>query len=240
VVAVTHVPTNSGLVQPVAEVGRICREQGIIFLLDACQSVGQMPVSVEELGCDFLAVTARKFLRGPRGVGFLYVSDRVLEAGLTPLFPDLRGAEWTRPDSYRPAPDARRFENWEFAYGLVLGLGRAAEYALEVGLEPIRDRARRLASELREALEELDGVRVLDRGRERCAIVTAAVAGHEPDTLVAGLRERRINTSASYRSFAVIDFDEKGVRGALRISPHYYNTEGETEALVRALGELVS
>lgn len=239
-VAVTQVPTNSGLVQPVAEVGRICREQELAFLLDACQSVGQMPVDVSELGCDFLAVTARKFLRGPRGVGFLYVSDRILEAGLTPLFPDLRGAQWVEADRYRPAPGAIRFENWEFPYALVLGLGRAARYALDLGLEPIRERAWGLAAGLRDALGEMEGVRVLDRGRERCAIVTVAVAGRDPDTLVRRLRERRINTSPSYRSYAVLDFDEKGVEGALRISPHCYNTDEEAEALLDALADLVA
>lgn len=239
-VAVTHVPTNSGLVQPVAEVGRICREHDVLFLLDACQSVGQMPLDVTELGCDFLAATARKFLRGPRGVGFLYASDQVLEAGLMPLFPDLRGADWVEGDRYRPARGAARFENWEFAYGLILGLGRAAGYALELGIEAIRKRAWTLAAELRAELESVEGVRVLDRGGELCAIATVAVAGWSPEGLMHELRDRGINTAASYRSYAVIDFDDKGVEGALRISPHCYNTERETRDLLHALKELTT
>jgi selenocysteine lyase/cysteine desulfurase len=234
-VAVSHVPTSSGLVQDVAAVGRACRERGVLYLVDACQSVGQMPVDAVALGCDFLSATARKFLRGPRGAGFLFVSDRVLDEGLEPLFPDLRGADWVAEDVYQPAPDARRFENWEFAYALVLGLGAAARYALDVGLEVARERARALAERTRSGLARLAGVRVLDRGEELSAIVTAHVDGWSGDALVTALRREGIHTSAVTRASAVLDFDDKGVESALRISPHYYNTEDEIDALLEAV-----
>src|SRR5213595_377174 len=198
-VAVTWVPTNSGLVQNAGAVGEVCAGLGVPYLVDACQSVGQMVVDVGTLRCDFLAGTARKFLRGPRGIGFLYVSDRMLERGAFPLYPDLRGADWTDPDAFRLADSARRFENWEFAYALVLGLGEAAGYALAVGQEGA-DRAGQLAAQLRERLQEIDGVRLLDRGRERCAIVTLDVRGHDAGDLELRLRERdrkstRLNSS---------------------------------------------
>lgn len=237
VVAVTWVPTNSGLVQPVAEVGRICREADVPFIVDACQAVGQLPVDVASLGCDFLAGTARKFLRGPRGIGFLHVSDRMLDQGRAPLFVDMRGADWTDPDRFRLAPTARRFENWEFPYALVLGLGEAARYALEVGVEEGGGRARMLAERARERLADIG--RVLDRGTERCAIVTAAFPGHDAGDLVAELREWGINTSALRRVSAVLDMDDKGVETALRISPHYFNTEHDVDTAVSALAGLV-
>src|SRR5258708_22920342 len=132
-VALTWVPTNSGLVQDARAVGEVCAELGVPYLVDACQSVGQMVVEVQALRCDFLAGTARKFLRGPRGIGFLYVADRTIERGAFPLLVDMRGADWTDPDAFRLADGARRFENWEFAHALVLGLGEAARYTLEVG-----------------------------------------------------------------------------------------------------------
>lgn len=238
-VAVSHVPTNSGLVQDVAAVARICRQREVLCLVDACQSVGQMPVDVTDIPCDFLSVTARKFLRGPRGVGFLYVSDRVLDRGMEPLFPDLHGAEWIAEDLYQPAPDATRFENWEFPWALVLGLGAAARYARRVGPATARDRARELAVRLRDALAALPGVTVLDRGPELCAIVTVQVAGHEPDALVQRLRERGINTSALSLAAGLLDFADKGVAGALRLSPHYYNTEGEIDDAVEGLREIL-
>jgi selenocysteine lyase/cysteine desulfurase len=223
----------------VAAIGRMCRARDVLYLVDACQSVGQMPVRPDEIGCDFLSATSRKFLRGPRGAGFLWVSDRALDAGLAPLFPDLRGADWVEGDLFQPAPDARRFETWEFAWALVLGTGAAARYAQAVGLDAVQDRVRALAATLRTRLPELPGVRVLDRGPELSAIVTVAVAGRDPAALVDALRERGINTSSQTRLDAVLDYDDKGVDGALRISPHYYNTEQELETLLSALGEIL-
>lgn len=237
-VAVTHIPTNSGLVQDVSAIGAMCRARDVPFLVDACQSVGQMPIDVEAMGCDFLSATARKFLRGPRGAGFLYVSDRILDRGFEPLFPDLRGADMVAGDTYQPAPDARRFESWEFQWGLVLGTGAAARYALDVGLEPIRERSWALARRLRSELADVPGVRVLDRGPALGAIVTLDVRGHDPAALVRRLREMGINTSSQTRLDAVLDYDEKGVDGALRVSPHYYNTERELETFLDALKEI--
>ena len=233
--AVTWVPTNSGLIQPVTEIGRICAEEGIPFLLDACQAVGQMPVNVETLQCDFLAATGRKFLRGPRGTGFLYVSNRLLEAGSYPLFLDMRGADWVSADDYVLRPDARRFENWEFAYALLMGLGEAAWYAKGVGIETGWLRARALAAAVRARLDGMEGVRVLDRGAELCAIVTAEIEGRPASDVVAELREQGINTSAIDRVSAVIDMDGKGAATALRVSPHYYNTETELDAALSAI-----
>ncbi len=240
VVAMTHVPTNSGLVQQLAPIGRACRQRDIPFLVDACQSVGQLDVSVMDLECDFLSATARKFLRGPRGCGFLYVSDRALEKGLEPLFIDMRGAHWVAPDLYQPVPDARRFENWEFAYALIMGLGAAADYAIDVGIDVIEPLVKDLASYTRARLTEVDGVRLLDRGDELCGLVTVSLGGLSPATAMKALRERGINTSASMWDYAILDFEDKGVDGALRISPSYYNTRGEVDAAVAAIQDLLT
>jgi selenocysteine lyase/cysteine desulfurase len=239
-VALSWVPTSSGLVQPAREVGEICAEAGVPYLVDACQAVGQLPVDVAALRCDFLAGTARKFLRGPRGAGFLYVSDRALQAGLAPLHIDMRGADWVAENAYELRADARRFENWEYAWALVLGLGEAARYAREeVGVETARDRARALAADLRSRLAAMDRVRVLDHGPELCAIVTVALDGIDPARAVAELRDQGINTSAVDRTSAVIDLDDKGAPAALRLSPHYFNTESEIRAAAWAIEGLL-
>jgi selenocysteine lyase/cysteine desulfurase len=238
-VALTWVPTNSGLVQPVEAVGEICRQAEVPYLVDACQAVGQMPIDVNRLGCDFLAATSRKFLRGPRGIGFLYVSDRLLESGSHPLLVDMHGASWTDADAFSLTPDARRFEYWEFSHALVLGLGAAARYAIDVGLDVARDRARELAGYVRDRLSRLPGVRVLDRGPELCAIATATVSGRNAEDLKLALRARRINTSSPEREDAVIDMDEKAATSALRISPHYYNTREEIDTAVETLREIL-
>jgi len=238
-VALTWIPTNSGLVQPVEAVGRICREAGVPYLIDGCQAAGQVPVDVLRLHCDYFSGTSRKFLRGPRGLGFLYASDGVLQAGAHPVLVDMHGATWTEADAFALTPDARRFETWEFAYALVLGLGAAAEYALDVGADVAGTRARELAEYARTRLATLRGVRVLDRGPELCAIVTIAIAERDTSDIKLQLRARGINTSSPHREDAVIDMDEKQTTSALRISPHYYNTRDEIETAVDALSDLL-
>ncbi|MGY1584670.1 aminotransferase class V-fold PLP-dependent enzyme [Streptomyces sp. MN13] len=238
-VAATHVPTNSGLVQPVAEIGRHCRELDLLYLVDACQSVGQYPIDVEEIGCDLLTATCRKFLRGPRGSGFLYVSDRLLEGGYEPLFIDMYGARWTAPGAYRPVDTAARFEEWEFPYATVLGCAAAVRYALQVGVEPVARRTPALAARLRGRLAELSGVRTLDGGTAPAALVTFAVEGWRAQPFKAAMDARRINSALSFREFAQFDFRDKEVEWCLRLSPHYYNTEDEVDVVVAAVAELV-
>ncbi|MFN7116556.1 MAG: aminotransferase class V-fold PLP-dependent enzyme [Saprospiraceae bacterium] len=238
-VAVTHVPTNSGLVQPVAAIGEICKAENIWYLVDACQSAGQMPLNVQEIHCDFLSATFRKFLRGPRGAGFLYVSDKALDAGLEPLFLDLLSANWTASDGYETRPDARRFELWERPHALMLGSKVCVEYAMTIGLSQIETRVKYLADLCREKLSAIPGIKNLDKGKARCGITTYAITGWESNALKAKLQEFRINTSITTRLGAQLDFAEKGVDWALRVSPHYYNTEEEVVQLTESLKSLM-
>jgi selenocysteine lyase/cysteine desulfurase len=235
VAAVTHVPTNSGLVQPVAEIGQICRTEGIWYLVDACQSAGQLPLDVAQIGCDFLTATMRKFMRGPRGTGFLFVSDRALEAGLSMTMPDMRGADWTGADTYSHRHDARRFEYWEIPVALQLGAAEAARYALEIGLANIETRVKHLADYTRARLSELPRVRVLDQGTNLCGIVTASADHWSGKELLSYLNAAHINCRGSDPMVAQIDFPRKGVQWALRVSPHYYNTEAEIDIFVQHL-----
>jgi len=243
--AITHIPTNSGLVQSVKQIAEIYdryihhHADQTWYILDACQSVGQMKLDVQELKCDFLSVTARKFLRGPRGTGFLYVSDKALEKGLEPLFIDMRGAEWIEKDMYKPRADAMRYEDWEFAYALVLGTRYAIGYCLQVGEEKIWQQVKSLSAYMREELAAMDKVRVLDKGPEVGGLVTFHVKDAEPKFLVNELLKRKINVVASYRNFAVIDFDEKQVQWAIRASPHYFNTKQEVALFIEAVKEIV-
>ncbi|MGX2996159.1 aminotransferase class V-fold PLP-dependent enzyme [Streptomyces sp. JNUCC 64] len=238
-VSATHVPTNSGLVSPVAEIGRHCRELDLLYLVDACQSVGQLVIDVAEIGCDLLTATCRKFLRGPRGSGFLYVSDRVLRAGNEPLFIDMHGARWTGPDRYEPVGTAARFEEWEFPYATVLGSAAAVRYAREVGVEAIERRTPALAARLRERLAPVLGVRLLDRGPRLAGLVTFAVEGWRPEPFKAAVDARGINSALSFREFAQFDFGDKDVEWCLRLSPHYYNTEEEVDHVADAVADVI-
>ncbi|GAB3893537.1 aminotransferase class V-fold PLP-dependent enzyme [Spirosoma agri] len=239
-VAVTHIPTNSGLIQPVEAIGQLCQEHDVLYLVDACQSVGQLPVDVLQIHCDFLTATCRKFLRGPRGLGFLYVSDNVLTSQLAPLFIDLSGASWETADTFRVAPTAKRFEDWEFSPALMLGAAEANRYALNIGLDVIARRNTELVELLTPRLAQLPGVRLLDEGERLASIITLTCDRKPAADLRTALQTEQINTSLSTHGAAILDFDRKGMTtAALRISPHYYNTQDEIDSLVDQLTRIL-
>jgi cysteine desulfurase / selenocysteine lyase len=236
-IALTHVPTQGGLVNPAAEVGKVARAAGVTYLLDACQSVGQLPIDVEEIGCDILSATGRKYLRGPRGTGFLYVRAGILE-DLEPPFLDLHAASWTAPDRYVVRADARRFENWETNYAAKIGLGVAIDYALDWGIQAIQQRVSGLAEQLRSRLGSVPGVTVHDQGVRRCGIVTFTVDGAPATEVQQRLSEAGINTSVSLVEYAQLDQPARGLPDLVRASVHYYNTEDELDHLERQLRTL--
>lgn len=233
-IAMTHVPTHGGLVNPAEEVGAVAREAGIPFLLDACQSVGQMPIDVRRIGCDMLSATGRKFLRGPRGTGFLYVRREVLDK-LEPPFLDVHAASWTSLDSYEVRGDARRFETWEGNDASKIGLGAAVEYALSWGLNAIEARVTALAEDLRERLAGIPGVAVHDQGLRRCGIVTFTVDGVPARDVQRHLAARGVNTSVSVAEEGRFDLLHRGLPDLVRASVHYYNTDAELDRLTAAL-----
>ena len=233
-IAITHIPTNGGLVNPAAAVGAVAKARGVLYLLDACQAVGHIPIDVKAIGCDMLSATGRKYLRGPRGTGFLWVRDSLIES-LDPPLLDLHAATLTGPDSYEVRGDARRFENWESFVAGRLGLAAAIDYALELGMDAIRDRIYALAGQLRDGLGALSGVTVRDSGQEKCGIVSFTAEGHEPATIKEILAGQRINVSASDRSSTLLDMAERQLDTVVRASVHYYNSENEVDRLIAAV-----
>jgi selenocysteine lyase/cysteine desulfurase len=238
-VSLVHVPTQSGLVNPAVEVGRLCNEAGVLFVLDACQSAGQLPLDVRELGCGILTGNGRKFLRGPRGTGFLWMHPELIQR-VEPVMLDLHAARWVAPDRYEIRPDAGRFEMWERDAAAQVGLGVAVEHALGWGIDAIAERNRALAAGLRMRLGELPGVTVRDRGEQLCAITTFSVEGMDPEEVRARLRAEGVNVSVSTLDSAQLDLSHRGLESVVRASVHYVTTEEELDRFANVLRSVIA
>ncbi len=232
-ISITHIPSAGGLVNPVEEIGKIAKENGILYMLDACQAVGQMPLDVQKIGCDVLTATGRKYMRAPRGTGFLYLNQRLLdEKLLSPIFLDGRSASWTDEKTYTLQPNAQVFENFENHWGGLLGLGKATEYALQLGLENIWERIQMLSKNLRQQLSEIQGVNVRDRGEKLCGIVTFEMANKSPELILQALKAKNINVSLAKKQSTLLDMKNRNLESLVRASVHYFNTEEEIAELV--------
>jgi len=227
-IGVSHVPTAGGLVNPAAAIGRIARDAGVLFLLDATQSVGQFPVDVDAIGCDLLSATGRKFLRGPRGTGFLWVRAAALER-LRPFVVEIASATWDGGQGFSWAAGARRFESWEKSYVNILGLGAALQQAFSLGMDAVGERTAMLGARLRGLLDGLPGVSTHDLGQVRCAIVTARVAGVPAADVAAELGRAGVNVSVTVPEHSPLDTQDRALHPLVRLSPHYYNTEEELD-----------
>jgi len=237
-IAITHVPTQGGLINPAEEVGKIARSFNIPYLLDTTQSVGQMPIDVNVIGCDFLCATGRKYLRGPRGTGFLYARKTIIER-YEPPFIDLHSAKWIADDEYLLSPTAQRFETWEQNIAAKIGLGAAIQYALNLGLPEIWARIQLLANQLRQRLTDLNGIKLLDLGCNQCGIITFSSTQKPPEEIQNYLRSMDINVSVSLEEYARLDMSKRHLPALVRASVHYYNTESEIDIFCSELGKFI-
>jgi selenocysteine lyase/cysteine desulfurase len=237
-ISISLIPTGGGLVNPAAEVGQVARDSGILYLLDACQGVGQIPIDVEAIGCDMLSATGRKFLRGPRATGFLYVRESAMDSVIPPML-DQHAAKLISPGKYELVDDAKRYENWEQFFAGKATLGVAMDYAMEWGLESIRDRVFSLAGRLREQLSAIDGIQLTDQGRVKCGIVTYSTTRMDSYRIKSEMKKRKINVSVSDGSGTLVSFHQRNIESVVRTSVHYFNTEQEIDTYIGALQEIL-
>lgn len=233
-IAITWVPTNGGLVNPAAAVGQIARKHGVPYLLDACQAAGQMRIDVDALGCDFLSAAGRKFLRGPRGTGFLYIRENWLDH-LEPAMIDHFGAPWVARDRYELRPDARRFETWENSYALRAGLGAAVDYADAIGIDAIEARVAHLAEHARATMAAHAPIVLRDIGQHRCGIVSFSLESGNATDVVRKMGEAGFAIGTSDAESTRLDSERRNLPTILRMAPHYYNTEDEIARAVQTL-----
>ena len=238
-ISITHIPTGGGLVNPAKAVGSIANAAGIPYILDSCQSVGQMPIDVEDIGCDVLCITGRKYLRGPRGTGLLYVRSSLLNQ-LEPPILDQHAAELISPTEYLIRPDSKRFENWEQYCAGKYALGIAIDYALSWGLDAIQNRIYPLADNLRQKLSLVDGIHATDEGVEKCGIITFTADQLEPTAIKQALSKQRVNVSTSKGSGSLVSFQDRGLEEVVRASVHYFNTDEEIDYFVDVLKKVIA
>ncbi|HEY9001860.1 MAG TPA: aminotransferase class V-fold PLP-dependent enzyme [Mucilaginibacter sp.] len=237
-IAVTEIASTTGGTIPIIEIGKIARRHNILYLVDACQSAGHVPIDVKQIGCDMLSVTGRKYLRAPRGTGFLYVRKEVQDQ-IKPIFMDNHATDWVGLDDYQLRSDARRYELYEKNRALTFGLGKAIEYALNIGLDRIWDRIQYLSALLRAQLAQIDGVIVHDFGDRQCGIVTFSVEGFDAATIKLRLAEDRINVTVAKAVSALIFMEKNHLKSVVRASIHYYNTEEEIQVLCKSLEAII-
>lgn len=238
-IAITHIPTNSGMIAPVEAIGKIAKKHNILYMVDACQSIGHLPFDVEKIGCDFATATSRKYLRGPRGMGFLYVRKPIIER-MNPIFLEMLYADWQSETDFQLNKSIKMFECWEKPYALMAGFTAAIRYANDLGIDNIWLRTQENAAYLRRQLATLKHLTIQDIGENLCGIVTFTIEGLSNEAIQKHLQNHNINTSISPGFTSLLDMQKRGLSDVLRASVHYYNTKEEINTFVETLSQIIN
>lgn len=233
-ISLAHIPSSNGQAAPVYEIGKIAKSRNILFLLDACQSTGQRPVNFEEIGCDMATGTGRKFLRGPRGTGYVYINEKARSV-VDPVVLTNQAAAWTEDNAYELRSDAGIFEAWERSCMNQLGFGAALDYLLDLGVKKSTDRLSILSGHLREGLAAMAQVTPTCPVGADGAIITFNKAGWQAEDIKAEMAKHDIGVQVSRIVHERLDMGARGLETAVRISPHYYNTIEELDRFLNVL-----
>ena len=243
-VALSMVNAHAGTVNDLAGVGQALKEiaPDVTFVVDGCQAAGQIPIDVTALGASALTVTGRKWLRGPRGSGFLYVDPQELHRFRPTAF-DQTIAGLQTPGTFPHTDlsirdDARRFEMWERSHATMLGLGQAIDVTMALGVDAIQERIAALASALRIGIASIPGLDVLESADERSGIVGVSRSSGSVWEIVSALKETGFEVGAMPRWEAPPAFGGRTDKSVLRLSPHIFNTSEEIQQALDALWQV--
>jgi selenocysteine lyase/cysteine desulfurase len=221
--ALSSVEFGSGMRHDLEALGRLCNDRGVLFCVDAIQSLGCLPLDVERCRIDFLAADGHKWLLSVEGCGVFYCARRALEL-VRPRVVGWRSVvDNTDFDTYHTElqPGAGRFEEGTPNTAGIFALGAAIDLLLEIGVEAIGRRVLELTDRLVAGLGELGAECLSPRGAEASGIVSFRLPDEPIERTVARLRARRVFVVAR--------------RGGVRASPHFYNDEDEIDRLLAAL-----
>jgi cysteine desulfurase / selenocysteine lyase len=238
-VSISHIPTNTGIIHDVKAIGNVCTANDVIYAIDACQSAGQLALNVDELKCDILTFTGRKFMRGPRGIGVTYLSDKFLARNYQPIMMDGNGAQWIGDGIYQRSANAKRYEPFERSYAGIAALGTAVQYINDLGMKNIENQCRDISQYARDRWQNIDRINLMDRGLEKSNIITLHSEYFEIDTLKQYLTSHKVKYTIATKMAAYYDMTEKQIEWALRLSPHYFNTKVEVDNIADILASFI-
>jgi cysteine desulfurase / selenocysteine lyase len=229
-IAISHAVAHGSIINPVEEIGKLAKKYGAYYIVDGCQTVGQIKVDVQSIQCDAYMTTGRKWLCGPRGTGFLYVKSSS-QMRTTQL--DLASADLIFDDNLNlirieVRNDAKQFELWEKSFANLLGLSSAIEECLESKIEVISVKIQELSNKLRFAASSNENIKLIGKTISLSGILGFYLDDYSKESYVQNEFDKfdlRISTMSDWD--CPMHFPKNGANKIFRLSPHFY-TDNDT------------
>lgn len=232
-ITVSHLSNASGALQHIEKICEIAKKRDVLTLINASQTLGLIPINVQELDCDFLTGCGRKWLRGPEGSGILYIRESLVES-IEPTIIGWGGTTWDfETNEYYYLSTARRVEAGCPIVPSILGLGAAIDYAQNIGIEEIVTKVEALTRYSFQQLSVIEGIAIYGPKNieNRLAIIPFNVEGLHPDEITNYLEKNNIIIESG-TFMANMLLQHYGINKMVRISPHYFNTKVEIDFIV--------
>jgi len=236
VVSVCHLPSNNGNQNPIKKIGKLVKAQNqkAIYLIDACQSIGHLDINVKSIKCDVLVGSGRKYLRGPRGTGFIFIKKKIKER-INPLILDSHNSSL---ENKIKVTNKHIFENFEYSPALKIGLSESINQINKVGIARIEENIRKKTIYFREKLKKNPKIITYENNNNFSGISTLNFQEEDPKRIFNHLLKKKILTSVTQKKKLLRPFKKKKILSALRVSIHYYNTYKQIDYLIECFSKL--